>query len=142
MFYIVSLTTIEISCTNLQDEPNTYGMISLCISSIYILAKVVVFVTLMVMMRMFGYYVYAKIFRTICTYFVLDFLSYGVTIWIFTTSRVIFDTWPAVQMIQQVLYIVNMPVILSSLAVLYFKHEIDMLQELSKLDYLIKVSIF
>lgn len=109
VFYIVSLTTIEISCTNLQNEPNTYGMISLVISLIYILAKACVFLFLMAMMKMFGNYVYIKVFRTICIYFILDFLSYGLTIWILTTYRVQYEFWSPMLITQQILYCLNIP---------------------------------
>ena len=69
----------------------------------------------------------------------MDMLSYGMVIFIFTAESMgLFESNRAML----ILYLLNIPQIIQAVAILYLKDSKDVMQELSKLDYLVIVSIF
>lgn len=142
LLYQFTLTSIEISCTNLNTTPPVYAMVPLIMSCVNLAFKTLVFMVLIVLMFRHGWHEFNKIKKPLCIYFIVDFLSYSLTILIFTDERYGFKGNVVQEFVIAVFYVLNVPQMLAAVAVLYFKDKSDMLQQLSKLDYLVKVSIF
>lgn len=71
-------------------------------------------------------------------YFLLDISSLTVCIYMFTAQRLdLYENSTSL-----VIYLMNGPQIVVAFAILYLKDSKDVLQELSKLDYLLMISIF
>jgi hypothetical protein len=99
----------------------------------------VVFIVLMSLMFKLQNYEFNRLWKQLSLYFCLIFLAYTFSVYIFTQIRLSTQWY---NKIITALYITNTPQIAISCGVVFLKDNKDMLQELSKLDYLVKISIF
>jgi len=81
---------------------------------------------------------YKRTSKPLVIYFISDIVSYGMMIYMLTIQRL--DR--PVSHFLIVVYMLNFPQIMLGFGILYLKDNKDVLQELSKLDYLVHVSIF
>lgn len=140
-FLMITMT----SCTHLVALPMVYGLITLGFSVVNLTLKTVVFFVLMwVMKNNGGHLVYKKTKYKLCIFFCVDFLSYLISIVIYTFERSNSDIFNNMVVRHLILfcYLANIPQILSGYAILYLKSQDDLLMELSKLDWLAIQSIF
>jgi len=93
----------------------------------------------MYQMKKYINYEYKRLYFKLGIYFVIDIFSYSISVYCFTSIRLSIHLY---EHFSTLMFIINLPQILMSCGVLYLKDNKDMLQELSKLDYLIPVSIF
>ena len=78
----------EISCTYLIYIPHAYLFYTGIPSLITLIIKFIVALTLFYMMKKYANYEYQRCKRTLCIYFILDFLAYSLAIIVFT-----FELW-------------------------------------------------
>ena len=90
------------------------------------------------MMYKYQRFEYNRTSKPLFIYFLLDIFSYALVIIMFTLQRLNKDTL----LILTGLYMINFPQIIVGFAIVRLKDNKDFIQELSKLDYLVIVSIF
>jgi hypothetical protein len=84
-----------------------------------------------------------KRYKPLLIFFVLDFLSYAIDIFVYTIEQFADKTSIAVfRTFLRYLYILNVGPVTIGFAIVYLKDNLDVIQEISKLDILCKVSIF
>lgn len=137
--YSVGLSTIQIVCTDLVDLPFIYGHLSMWVSCFLLLCKTVIFLELLWLMHRHIRYEFDRLYKNLCLYFVIDWISYFISIYTFTMIRLSLHEY---QHVVTFIFITNLHQIGMSCAILYLKDTRDMIQELSKLDNLLVVSIF
>lgn len=127
------------SCTNLIEVPLTYGRLALYNSLVNFGLKTIIFWTLMALMYRYHRFEFNRTAKRLIFYFVIDIISYGMAIFIFTAESMgLFES----NRTMLSLYLLNAPQIMLAYAILNLKDSKDVMQELSKLDYLLIVSIF
>lgn len=137
--YILTIFIIQVSCTNLIQIPEIYGWISLVDSLVNFTFKLLTFLTLIYLMRKYNHFEFRRTSLKMLIYFLVDMLSYGMVIFIYTSQRL---SWLDQEPVIIVCYLLNLPQIMIGYAILKLKDSKDVIQELSKLDYLIIVSVF
>lgn len=142
IIYAFSITITQISCTKMTIIPQTYAWVTLSVSICNLTLSFVTFFSLFYMCHKYHKYVYECISRKQFKLFVINFFSYGIAIFIFTVLRLdhIFEQWLMDAMLFA--YLLNFPIIIMSYAILYLKNTDDVIQEVSKLDNLLIVSLF
>lgn len=132
------LIGLQIGCTNLIRSPNIYGYINMVQCCFDFLMKLLTFFYLQCQMYYFHHFEFRRISKQLLVYFLLDMLSFLLTIFIYYLQQL--DLVP--DRFIMFCYIVNLHHIIIAYAIIYLKDSKDCLQELSKLDYLLKISIF
>lgn len=132
------LIGMQIDCTNLIKTPDIYGYVNMWQSSFDFVLKLVTFLYLQCQMFYFHHFEFKRISKQLLVYFLLDMLSFLLTIFIYFLEQM--DKVP--NRFIMFCYITNVHHIILGYAILFLKDSKDCLQELSKLDYLLKISIF
>lgn len=136
--YNMFLIGMQIDCTNLISTPPIYGYLNLGESCFDFTMKLTTFFFLLCQMYYFHHFEYNRISKQLLIYFFLDMLTFMLTIFIYFLEQL--DQEP--NSFIMFCYIVNIHHIMLGYAIIYLKDSKDCLQELSKLDYLLKISIF
>jgi hypothetical protein len=129
-------------CTNMLNIPIIYPYLTLSVSCINLVIKSMAFVTLQYMTYYYHKYVFECFSRSDLKLFIFDFFSYGINIAIFTIERHNHEHFRPLMDIVLVIYLVNVPIIIISYAILRLKFTDDVISEISKLDNIMIVSIF
>ena len=92
----------------------------------------------------FQHYEFMRRYKPLLFFFIVDFASYSIEIFVYSIellpSQNLKSTF--IGTLVRYLYILNIGPLLAGLAIIYLKDNSDVIQEISKLDYLCKVSIF
>ena len=83
--YITAIFIIQVSCTNLINSPEIYGFISLADSLVNFTFKLLTFLALIYLMRKYHHFEFKRTSLKLFLYFVVDMLSYGMVIFIYTS---------------------------------------------------------
>lgn len=145
LVFALFLACVQISCTNMITLPLVYGTLNLYMNSFNLALKAVVFAALMCAMRKYGHRVYKKTSKRLFIFFIVDMISYSTAIVVYTNERLNADLFTAQTFwwyFFTFAYTLNLPHILTGISYLYLKSHSDLIMELSKLDYLLIVSIF
>lgn len=132
------LIGLQIHCTNMVQTPDIYGKLLMGESCFDFAMKVVTFLYLQCQMYYFHHFEFRRISKHMLLYFLLELFSFLLTIMIYYLQQI--GVVPNRFLV--FCYIVNLHHIIVAIAVLFLKDSKDCLQELSKLDYLLKISIF
>ena len=82
-------------------------------------------------------------YKPLFVFFIVDFASYVIDISVYTIELIWSGTEETTfRTIMRYLYILNIGPVMIGFAILYLKDNLDVIQEISKLDHLCKVSIF
>jgi hypothetical protein len=137
--YAIFMVTLQIKCTNMLQLPNSYGLITGVMSSVTLFAKTGVFIALIVMMKKFNHREYKRNWKPLSLYFIIDFVAYFTSIYIYTIERVSPKSmrdpddlpndhtidWFHITVL--IFYLVNIPHIILGYAIIYFKDQKDMI---------------
>ena len=85
--YAFSVTITQMSCTKMTIIPKVYGYVTLSVSVFNLTLSLGVFFTLFYMCQKYHRYVYECISSKQLKLFFINFVSYGVAIFIFTVLR-------------------------------------------------------
>jgi hypothetical protein len=138
VFINLSLFSIKLICTNLMDTPFIYGDVTWYISCTNISLMVFTFLVLMYMMRRFHNFEFKRSKNKLLLNFILEVSIYTFAIFCYTTQ----DYNNKLTVLPAAIYISNLPQILLAIAIYKYRVNSDVLQDINKLDYYLKVSIF
>ena len=88
---------------------------------------------------------YKKTAKSLYIFFFVDMISYSLAVLVYTNERLnadVFNQDTFMWYFISICYFLNLPHILTGVSYLYLKSHSDLIMELSKLDYLLIVSIF
>jgi len=121
-----------------MDTPPVYGDMTWWISSTNISVMVFTFLVLMYMMRRFHNFEFKRSKNKLLLNFILEVSIYSFSIYCYTWQ----DYNRKLHVIPAAIYISNLPYILLAIAIYKYRVNSDVLQDINKLDYYLKVSIF
>lgn len=122
-FIGAGLCTFKLLCTNLMNTPPIYGDITLYLSLINIVIMMIIFTTLMYLMRKYHHFEYNRSKNLLIINYVLEICTYTFSIFSDSSQRHDIDLGP----IEATIYLMNIPQILLSIAIYKYKTNSDVL---------------
>jgi len=123
--YAAWIIGTEIGCTNLIDVPRAYAMITLWASLFHQVWKTATLIGLLYQMKKCAHFEFQRLVFPTTAYFIMDFISYSIAIFIFTFFRMA-DSF-AIQYNQGLnlflltMFLLNIPHIIVGLSIIYLK---------------------
>lgn len=134
--YILFMISAQLVCTNMVLLPNIYGYITMSISILNLILKIIVFSSMICLMRRYSRQQYKINVRPTTIYFFIDLISYVTCIYYYTTERL----QPRNEVEKNnhrdkkwyyfttlIIYLLNIPQIMVGLSIIYLKDQKDMI---------------
>lgn len=107
--YMLWIIISEIACTDLVNIPEIYGLITLFVSCFNQVWKTSVLVILLLNMRKCTHFEFRRLIFPTTLYFVMDFISYSLCIYLFTVFRWNYYVNNVFEMFALALYLLGIP---------------------------------